>query len=44
LESARLLLNRIEGYTGAPRMVTLSPTLQIRESSLPKRRTTARRR
>jgi LacI family transcriptional regulator len=44
LESARLLLNRIEGYTGAPRMVTLSPTLQIRESSLPKRRATARRR
>jgi LacI family transcriptional regulator len=44
LESARLLLNRIDGYTGAPRMVTLSPTLQVRESSLPKRRAPARRR
>lgn len=36
IESARLLLSRLEGYTGAARMVTLSPTLIVRESSMPK--------
>jgi LacI family transcriptional regulator len=44
VESARLLLSRIQGYGGAARMVTLSPTLKIRESSLPKRRATTRHR
>jgi LacI family transcriptional regulator len=44
VESARLLLSRLEGYKGAARMVTLSPTLQIRGSSLPKSRVAARHR
>jgi DNA-binding LacI/PurR family transcriptional regulator len=43
VESARLLLSRLEGYSGAARMVTLSPSLQIRESSVPKRRPAAKR-
>ncbi len=43
VESARLLLSRLEGYSGAARMVTLSPTLHIRGSSVPKRRLAARR-
>ena len=43
VESARLLLSRLEGYTGAARMVTLSPTLHVRGSSVPKRRLAARR-
>ena len=43
LESARLLLSRLEGYAGAARMVTLSPTLHIRGSSVPSRRTATRR-
>jgi len=36
MESARLLLSRLEGYSGAPRVVTLSPSLRIRASSAPK--------
>jgi LacI family transcriptional regulator len=44
VESARLLLSRLEGYTGAARMVTLSPTLHIRGSSSPRSRVVARRR
>ena len=44
VESARLLLSRLEGYTGAARMVMLSPTLQVRGSSSPKSRVAARRR
>ena len=36
MESARLLLSRLEGYSGAPRVVTLSPSLRIRESSAPR--------
>ncbi|MGH9104300.1 MAG: LacI family DNA-binding transcriptional regulator [Acidimicrobiales bacterium] len=36
LESARLLLSRLEGYSGAARTVTLSPSLQVRESSAPR--------
>jgi LacI family transcriptional regulator len=44
VESARLLLSRLEGYTGAARMVTLSPTLQVRGSSSPKSRVAARHR
>jgi LacI family transcriptional regulator len=43
VESARLLLSRLEGYTGAARMVTLSPSLHVRGSSVPKRRPAARR-
>jgi len=43
VESARLLLSRLEGYTGAARMVTLSPSLQVRESPVPKRRATTHR-
>ena len=38
VESARLLLSRLEGYTGAARMVTLSPTLHVRGSSSPNSR------
>lgn len=37
-ESARLLLSRLDGYDGAARMVTLSPTLVVRGSSVPARR------
>ena len=44
VESARLLLSRLEGYSGAARMVTLSPTLHVRGSSVPKRRLATRRR
>ena len=44
VESARLLLSRLEGYKGAARMVTLSPTLHVRESSSPKSRVAARHR
>jgi LacI family transcriptional regulator len=36
VESARLLLSRLEGYTGAARAVTLLPTLHVRGSSPPK--------
>jgi DNA-binding LacI/PurR family transcriptional regulator len=43
VESARLLLSRLEGYSGAARMVTLSPTLHVRGSSVPKRRLAIRR-
>ena len=32
-ETARLLLTRLRGYTGAPRQVVLSPTLRVRASS-----------
>lgn len=35
-ESARLLLSRLEGYSGAARSVTLPPSLCIRESSAPR--------
>jgi LacI family transcriptional regulator len=44
VESARLLLSRLEGYKGTARMVTLSPTLHVRESSVPKSRAAAQRR
>src|SRR5579875_3551711 len=40
LESARLLLSRLEGYSGAARLVTLAPTLRVRESSAPKAQAT----
>jgi len=43
MESARLLLSRLDGYVGAARMVTLSPSLRIRGSSVPKRQVPARR-
>jgi LacI family transcriptional regulator len=43
VESARLLLSRLGGYSGAARMVTLSTSLQVRGSSAPKRRPAARR-
>ena len=36
MESARLLLSRLEGYSGAARVVTLSPSLRIRASSAPR--------
>jgi LacI family transcriptional regulator len=35
VESARLLLSRLEGYSGVARTVTLSPTLVVRGSSVP---------
>jgi LacI family transcriptional regulator len=35
-ESARLLLSRLDGYSGAPRTVVLPTSLNIRASSLPK--------
>jgi len=44
VESARLLLSRLEGYSGTPRLVTLSPTLVVRASSSPSKRAAARRR
>jgi LacI family transcriptional regulator len=37
VEGARLLLSRLDGYTGAARTVMLSTTLQVRGSSTPKR-------
>ena len=37
-ESARLLLSRIEGYSGSPRTVLLPTTLNIRASSAPRSR------
>ena len=37
IEGARLLLSRLDGYTGAARTVMLSTTLQVRGSSTPKR-------
>ncbi len=37
VETGRLLRSRLDGYTGAARTVTLSPSLRIRESSQPKR-------
>jgi LacI family transcriptional regulator len=43
VEAARLLLSRLEGYTGAARTVTLSTTLQVRGSSAPKVHARARR-
>ena len=42
VESARLLLSRLEGYKGAARMVTLSTSLHVRGSSLPRSRVAAR--
>ncbi len=39
VESARLLLSRLEGYSGVARTVTLSPTLVVRGSSSPARKT-----
>jgi LacI family transcriptional regulator len=44
VESARLLLSRLEGYSGVARTVTLSPTLVVRGSSLPVRKTVAKHR
>ena len=44
VEGARLLLSRIEGYTGAARTVMLSTTLQVRGSSTPKLAVAKRRR
>jgi LacI family transcriptional regulator len=44
VEGARLLLSRLEGYTGAARTVMLSTTLQVRGSSTPKRRVAAKHR
>ncbi len=38
VETARLLLSRIAGYSGAARTVILTPSLVIRESSAPKSR------
>lgn len=35
-ETSRLLLDRIDGYTGAARRVTLAPVLRIRDSASPK--------
>jgi LacI family transcriptional regulator len=43
-ESARLLLSRLEGYSGAPRLVMLAPTLVVRESSVPIKKGQASRR
>lgn len=43
-ETARLLLSRIDGYSGEPRHLRLAPTLQIRESSPAKARPRGRRR
>jgi LacI family transcriptional regulator len=43
VEGARLLLSRLEGYTGAARTVMLSTTLQVRGSSTPKRHLAKRR-
>jgi LacI family transcriptional regulator len=35
-ETARLLLSRVEGYTGTAREVVLSPELKVRASSVPR--------
>jgi LacI family transcriptional regulator len=35
-EAARLLLSRLQGYSGAPRVVTLPPSLRARASSAPR--------
>jgi len=43
VEGARLLLSRLDGYTGAARTVMLSTTLQVRGSSTPKRHVGGRR-
>ncbi|MGA3215314.1 MAG: LacI family DNA-binding transcriptional regulator [Acidimicrobiales bacterium] len=43
VEGARLLLSRLEGYTGAARTVMLSTTLMVRGSSSAKRLAAARR-
>ncbi|HTV12437.1 MAG TPA: LacI family DNA-binding transcriptional regulator [Acidimicrobiales bacterium] len=43
VESARLLLSRLEGYSGTPRLVTLSPALVVRASSTPVKRPANRR-
>lgn len=40
VESARLLLSRLQGYSGASRLVTLPPTLVVRGSSAPVERPT----
>jgi len=40
-ESARLLLNRLSGYSGTPRTVVLPTSLNIRNSSAPKGRAEA---
>lgn len=37
VESARMLLRRLEGYSGAPQVITLLPTLVVRGSSVPNR-------
>jgi LacI family transcriptional regulator len=44
VESARLLLSRLEGYRGDARMVTLPTSLRVRGSSLATSRVAARRR
>jgi LacI family transcriptional regulator len=44
VESARLLLSRLEGYSGVARTVTLSPTLLVRGSSLPAGKASRKRR
>jgi LacI family transcriptional regulator len=44
VESARLLLSRLEGYSGVARTVTLSPTLLVRGSSVPVRKASPKRR
>jgi len=36
MEAARLLLSRLQGYTGAHRVVTLAPSLRARASSAPR--------
>jgi LacI family transcriptional regulator len=38
-ETARMLLQRISGYAGAPRELILSPSLRVRASSVPTRET-----
>ncbi len=43
VEGARLLLSRLDGYTGAARTVMLSTTLQVRGSSTPKRHLAGKR-
>jgi LacI family transcriptional regulator len=43
MESARLLLSRLQGYSGAARIVTLPPSLRTRASSAPRPRVATRR-
>jgi LacI family transcriptional regulator len=43
VESARLLLSRLEGYSGTPRLVVLAPTLVVRGSSSPAKRPATQR-